>query len=187
MKSFTDGSSPPQVHGTAASDPEPAYRQRAIEWWETNIQNTISGLGDDFATWRKVCLRIRLIRRNKLFGDWKMARPVCIRICWMLWLWPCKRHVVPSWTLTHEKLCRNRHFQIVRLTESRTFFDFYFSQFFCKNRCFHFIDSHVCQYPFQNKTILAGPPSAADFGGISAKYLTSQLYYFFINWVQCAI
>ena len=90
----------------------------------------------------------------------------------MLWLWPCKRHVVPSWTLTHEKLCRNRHFQIVRLTESRTFFDFYFSQFFCKNRCFHFIDSHVCQYPFQNKTILAGPPSAADFPGISAKYLT---------------
>ena len=50
----------------------------------------------------------------------------------MLWLWPCKRHVVPSWTLTHEKLCRNRHFQIVRLTESRTFFDFYFSQFFAK-------------------------------------------------------
>ena len=118
--------------GSAASDPEPAYRQRAIEWWEKNIQNTISGLGDDFATWRKVCLRIRLIRRNKLFGDWKMARPVCIRICWMLWLWPCKRHVVPSWTLTHEKLCRNRHSQIVRLTESRTFFDFYFSQFFAK-------------------------------------------------------
>lgn len=31
MKSFTDGSSPPQVHRSAASDPEPAYRQRAIE------------------------------------------------------------------------------------------------------------------------------------------------------------
>ena len=123
MKSFTDGSSPPQVHRSAASDPEPAYRQRAIEWWEKNIQNTISGLGDDFATWRKVCLRIRLIRRNKLFGDWKMARPVCIRICWMLWLWPCKRHVVPSWTLTHEKLCRSRHFQIVPLSESRNYFN----------------------------------------------------------------
>jgi DNA-directed RNA polymerase specialized sigma24 family protein len=31
MKSFTDGSSPPQVHRSAASDPVPAYRQRAIE------------------------------------------------------------------------------------------------------------------------------------------------------------
>jgi len=31
MKSFTDGSSPPEVQWTAASDPEPAYRQRAIE------------------------------------------------------------------------------------------------------------------------------------------------------------
>ena len=31
MKSFTDGSSPPEVHGSPASDPEPAYRQRAIE------------------------------------------------------------------------------------------------------------------------------------------------------------
>ena len=74
MKSFTDGSSPPQVHRSAASDPEPAYRQRAIEWWAKNIQNTISGLGEGFVTWRKVCLRIRLIRPNKLFGDWKMAR-----------------------------------------------------------------------------------------------------------------
>jgi integrase len=104
-----------------------------------------------------------------------MARPVCIRICWMLWLWPCKRHVVPSWTLTHEKLCRNRHFQIVRLTESRTFSDFYFSKFFCTNRCFHFIDSHVCQYPLQNKTILAGPPSAADFAGIFSRISTSTV------------
>ena len=31
MKSFTDGSSPPQGHRSPASDPEPAYRQRAIE------------------------------------------------------------------------------------------------------------------------------------------------------------
>ena len=101
-----------------------------------------------------------------------MARPVCIRICWMLWLWPCKRHVVPSWTLTHGKLCRNRHSQIVRLTESWTFFDFYFSQMFCKNRCFHFIDFHVCQYPIQNKTILAGPLAQPIFLEFQPKYLT---------------
>ena len=101
----------------------------------------------------------------------------------MLWLWPCKRHVVPSWTLTHEKLCRNRHFQIVPLSRVADVFRLlFFTLFFCKNRCFHFINSHVCQYPFQNKTILAGPPSAADFPGISAKYLTFNCTTSYIIW-----